>query len=136
MYEVTNEIMEAIGRVEGKGDPIVAAGTTGSGKSAVEEASASHVVTQTLLGIREASGKGSVTKVNTIATDYEMIPEDKLVVLAELQPKTIAECGDDNELLGNVLYSGAKDYFKNSDEQLYKNKLAKALTNLLDASGK
>ena len=134
MYEVTNEIMEAIGRVEGKGDPIVAAGTTGSGKSAVEEASASHVVTQTLLGIREASGKGSVTKVNTIATDYEMIPEDKLVVLAELQPKTIAECGDDNELLGNVLYSGAKDYFKNSDEQLYKNKLAKALTNLLEHS--
>ena len=132
MYGVGNELMEAIGRVEGKGDPIVAAGTTGSGKSAVEEASASHPVTQVLLGIREASGKGSVTKASTIATDYEMIPEDKLVMLAELHPKTIAECGDDNELLGNVLYSGAKDYFKNLDESLYKTKLAKALTNLLE----
>lgn len=132
MYEVSNEVMEAIGRVEGKGDPIVAAGTTGSGKSAVEEASASHPVAQTLLGIREASGKGSVTKASTIATDYEMIPEDKLVMLAELHPKTIAECSDDNELLGNVLYSGAKDYFKNPDENLYKTKLAKALTNLLE----
>lgn len=132
MYEVSNEVMEAIGRVEGKGDPIVAAGTTGSGKSAVEEASASHPVTQALLGIREASGKGSVTNAITIATDYEMIPEDKLVMLAELHPKTIAECGDDNELLGNVIYSGAKDYFKNLDESLYKTKLAKALTNLLE----
>lgn len=132
MYKVSNEVMEAIGRVEGKGDPIVAAGTTGSGKSAVEEASASHPVTQALLGIREASGKGSVTKASTIATDYEMIPEDKLVMLAELHPKTVAECGDDNELLGNVLYSGAKDYFKNPDENLYKTKLAKALTHLLD----
>lgn len=132
MYEVSNEVMEAIGRVEGKGEPILAAGTTGSGKSAVEEASASHPVTQALLGIREASGKGSVTKASTIATDYEMIPEDKLVVLAELHSKTIAECGDDNELLGNVLYSGAKNYFKNPDENLYKTKLDKALTNLLE----
>lgn len=132
MYEVSSQVMEAIGRVEGKGDPIVAAGTTGSGKSAVEEASASHPVTQALLGIREASGKGSVTMASTIATDYEMIPEDKLVMLAELPPKTIAECGDDNELLGNVLYSGAKDYFKNPDENLYKTKLSKALTNLLE----
>lgn len=132
MYEISNEVMEAISRVEGKGDPIIAAGTTGSGKSAVEEASASHPVTQALLGIREASGKGSITKASTIATDYEMIPEDKLIILAELHRKTIAECGDDNELLGNVLYSGAKDYSKNPDESLYKTKLTKALRNLLE----
>lgn len=132
MYKVSDEVMEAISKIDGKGDPVVAAGTTGSGKSAVEEASAKNPVTQSLLGIREASGKGSVTKVSTIATDYEMIPEDKLVMSAELHPKTMAECGDDNELLGNVLYSGAKDYFKNSDENLYKAKLAKAMTNLLE----
>lgn len=132
MYKISDKVMGAIGRVEGKGEPIVTAGTTASGKSAVEEASASHPVTQSLLAMREASGKGSVTKVSTIATDYEEIPEDKLVVLAELHRKTIAECGDDNELLGNVLYSGAKDYFKNQDENLYKTKLSKALTNLLE----
>lgn len=132
MYEISNEVMEAISRVEGKGDPIIAAGTTGSGKSAVEEAAASHPVAQALLGIREASGKGSITKTSTIATDYEMIPEDKLIISAELHRKTIAECGDDNELLGNVLYSGAKDYSKNPDESLYKTKLTKALRNLLE----
>ncbi len=132
MYKVSDEVMEAISKIDGKGDPVVAAGTTGSGKSAVEEASAKNPVTQSLLGIREASGKGSVTKASTIATDYEMIPEDKLVMSAELHPKTMAECGDDNELLGNVLYSGAKDYFKNPDENLYKAKLAKAMTNLLE----
>lgn len=132
MYKVSDEVMEAISKIDGKGDPVVAAGTTGSGKSTVEEASAKNPVTQSLLGIREASGKGSVTKASTIATDYEMIPEDKLVMSAELHPKTMAECGDDNELLGNVLYSGAKDYFKNPDENLYKAKLAKAMTNLLE----
>lgn len=132
MYKVSDEVMEAISKIDRKGDPVVAAGTTGSGKSAVEEASAKNPVTQSLLGIREASGKGSVTKASTIATDYEMIPEDKLVMSAELHPKTMAECGDDNELLGNVLYSGAKDYFKNPDENLYKAKLAKAMTNLLE----
>lgn len=132
MYKISDEVMEVISKIDGKGDPVVAAGTTGSGKSAVEEASAKNPVAQSLLGIREASGKGSVTKASTIATDYEMIPEDKLVMLAELHPKTIAECGDDNELLGNVLYSGAKDYFKNPDENLYKTKLAKAMRNLLE----
>lgn len=132
MYKISEEVMEAIDRIEGKGAPIVAAGTTGSGKSAVEEACASHPVTQALLGIREASGKGSVTKANTIATDYEIIPEDKLVMSAELRLKTIAECGDDNELLGNVLYSGAKDYFKNPDESFYTTKLDKALKNFLE----
>lgn len=132
MYKVSDEVMEAISKIDGKGDPVVAAGTTGSGKSAVEEASAKNPVTQSLLRIREASGKGSVTKASTIATDYEMIPEDKLVMSAELHPKTMAECGDDNELLGNVLYSGAKDYFKNPDENLYKARLAKAMTNLLE----
>lgn len=132
MYTVSNDLMEAIGKIEGKGDPVVAAGTTGSGKSAVEEASASHTTTQALLGVREASGKGSVTQASTIATDYEEIPEDKLIMVAELHPKTVAECGDDNELLGNVLYSGAKNFFKNPDENLYKTKLTKALTNLLE----
>ena len=57
MYKVSDEVMEAISKIDGKGDPVVAAGTTGSGKSAVEEASAKNPVTQSLLGIREASGK-------------------------------------------------------------------------------
>ncbi len=132
MYEVNEELKVAIGKVEGKGETTVSTGTTGGGKSAVEEASASHPVTQNLLAVREASGKGSVTKASTIVTDYEAIPEDKLIMTAELHPKTVADCGDDNELLGNVLYAGAKDYFKNPDKNLYKTKLSKSLTNLLE----
>lgn len=131
MYKINNELLEAIGKIEGKGEPVITAGPTGSGKSASIAASASHPVAQILLGSREASGKGSVTKVNTIATDYEMIPEDKLIMLAELHPKTLAECGDDNELLGNVLYSGAKLYHNNQNEDLYKDKLYETLKNLL-----
>ena len=46
--------------------------------------------------------------------------------------KTIADCGDDNELLGNIVYSGIKDYNKNPDPNLYKTKLAKALANALE----
>ena len=52
MYKVSDEVMEAISKIDGKGDPVVAAGTTGSGKSAVEEASAKNPVTQSLLGVR------------------------------------------------------------------------------------
>ena len=67
MYEVSGTLMEAIGKIEGKGDPIIAAGTTGSGKSAVEEASASNPITQALLGVREASGKGSIRRFQKIS---------------------------------------------------------------------
>ena len=131
MLTVNDEFLEAIDKVEGKGDPTVSAGTTGSGKSAVEEACARHPVTQSLLSIREASGKGSVTKASAIATDYDKIPEDKLIMIADLNRKTVAECGDDNELLGNVIYSVAKDYAKNPNDNLYKSKVSKALTNAL-----
>ncbi len=131
MFKVNDEILDAISKVEGKGDPIVSAGTTGSGKSAVEEACANHEVTQCLLGIREASGKGSTSKTSAVATDYEEIPEDKLIMIADLNRKTVAECGDDNELMGNVVYSAAKDYAKNPDDDLYKAKLSKALSNAL-----
>lgn len=126
MYEVNNDIIEAIGKIEGKGEPVVAVGTTGSGKSAVEEASARNPITQALLEKREASGKGSVTKVSTVATDYDLIPEDKLIMVAELHPKSIADCGDDNELLGNIIYSGAKEFSKNSDIESYKKKITQA----------
>ena len=39
--------------------------------------------------------------------------------------------GDDNDLIGNVVYSAAKDYAKNPDDDLYKAKLSKALSNAL-----
>lgn len=129
---ISNELMVAVSVVEGKGDPNVIAGTTESGKSTAMEATAKGETVQDLLSIREASGKGSTSEVSLIATDYEAIPEDKLIMIAKLRKKTIADCGDDNELLGNIVYSGVKDYNKNPDSNLYKAKLAKALTNALE----
>lgn len=127
--KISEEIMEAIGMVEGKGDPNVIAGTTESGKSTVIEAIAKSEAVQELLSIREASGKGSTSEVSIVATDYEKIPEDKLIMTAKLCPKTIADCGDDNDLLGNVVYSAAKDYHKNPNNDFYKKKLEKTLAN-------
>lgn len=127
MIKAGQDIRDAISKVEGKGDPIVSAGTTGSGKSTVETACARHYATQSLLAIREASGKGSIANTSMVVTDYEAIPEDKLIVIGGLNRKTQAECGDDNELLGNIVYSAAKDYDKNEDKNSYKAKLAEAL---------
>lgn len=131
MYEVSQGFLETLSKVVGKGDPTVAVGTTGSGKSAVEEACAKHPVAQSLLAVREASGKGSVTKASAVATDYEAIPEDKLIMVANLCKKTVADCGDDNEMLGNILYACARDYYRKPDEELYMAKVSKALSNAL-----
>jgi hypothetical protein len=130
--EISKEMMDAVGMVEGKGDPIAISGTTECGKSTAMEAAAKHEAVQELLGIREALGKGSTIEVSIIATDYVGIPEDKLIMTAKLCPKTIADCSDDNDLLGNIVYSAAKDYNKNPDANLYKTKLAKALANALE----
>lgn len=126
------EIKKALVMVEGKGDPMVVAGTTESGKSTAMDALAKNEDVQELLSIREASGKGSTSEVSIIATDYSAIPEDKLIMTAKLCLKTIADCSDDNELLGNIIYAAAKDYSKNPDIDIYKTKMSKALTNALE----
>lgn len=126
-----DEIKKALSKVEGKGDPIVAAGTTESGKSTAMGALAKTEVVQELLSIREASGKGSTASASIIATDYSGIPEDKLIMTGRLSSMTIADCNDDNELLGNVIYAAAKDYNRNPKEDIYKLKMKKALSNAL-----
>lgn len=131
MNKIDEAVLEAISKISDKGEPIVTTGTTGSGKSALEEACAKNPIPQKYLELREASGKGSLVQVSSIATDYEAIPEDKLIMLAEINTISIAECGDDNELIGNVLYSAAKDYYKSKNEAIYKDKITKSLSNFL-----
>ena len=123
MLKATEKILDAIKKVEGKGEPIISVGTTGSGKSALDEACAMHEATQHLLSLRVSSGKGSTATSSIIATDYKEIPEDKLIVTASLIFKTAAEFSDDNELLGNIIYEAAKNFSKNHDENQYKAKL-------------
>ncbi len=125
-------LKEALEKVEGKGDPIAAAGTTESGKSTSMDALASHPDVQELMGVREASGKGSTSEVSIIATDYEKIPENKLIMTAKLCHQTLADCNDDNDFLGNVMYAAAKDYIKNPSTDIYTAKMAKALTSSLE----
>lgn len=132
MVTVKNETKNAIIMVEGKGDPIVITGPTEGGKSTANGSQAKSEVTQELLATREASGKGSTSEVSIIATDYSKIPEDNLIVTAKLCPKSIADCNDDNEMLGTIIYSAAKDYDKNPDISIYQTKLSKALQYTLE----
>lgn len=132
MVTVNNETKNAITMVEGKGDPIVITGPTEGGKSTANSSQAKSKVTQELLATREASGKGSTSEVSIIATDYSKIPEDNLIVMAKLCPKSIADCSDDNEMLGSIIYSAAKDYDKNPDMSIYQTKLSKALQYTLE----
>lgn len=129
---VQNSIKDAVQAVKGKGSPIVATGTTESGKSTMMAALAKNSGVQELLSIREADGKGSTSEVEVIATDYEGIPEDKLIVTAKLGRKTIADCNDDNDFIGNILYSAAKDYNKNPNIDVYRNKIIKTFQNGLN----
>jgi hypothetical protein len=122
-------IRTAVLAVQGKGNPLLASGTTESGKTTMMAALAKNSGVQELLSIREANGKGSTSEVEIIATDYEGIPEDKLVVRAKLGRKNIADCNDDNDFIGNILYSAVKDYSKNLNIDTYRNKIIKTLQN-------
>jgi hypothetical protein len=126
------EIKAAVVAVQGKGNPIVSTGTTESGKSTMMAALAKNSGVQELLSIREADGKGSTSEVEIIATDYEGIPEDKLVVMAKLGRNTIADCNDDNDFIGSILYTAAKDYNKNPNIDVYRNKIIKTFQNSLN----
>ena len=131
MTKIDEVTKKAVGIVEGKGDSIAVSGTTECGKSTAMAALAAHEDVQDILAVREASGKGSTCEVSIVATDMKDIPENKLIMTAKMKEKTIADCNDDNELIGNVVYSGAKDYSKNPNDVLYYSKMSKALKNAL-----
>ena len=92
---------------------------------------ASHEDVQNLLCLREADGKGSTAETCIIATDYEAIPENRLLVSAQLRTRHHADCNDDNDLLAGILLSGAKDYKANQDGASYDAKIAKEFDNAL-----
>ncbi len=122
---------ETMAKVKHKGDAIVLTGTTGSGKSTVISELAAHKDVQTLLCLREADGKGSTTETCIITTDYEAIPDDRLLISAQLRTRHHADCNDDNNLLARILLSGAKDYKSNQDAAAYDAKITKEFDNAL-----
>lgn len=132
---VTKEIeaiVNAARELKGKGMPVVETGTTEGGKSTALEACAKDIGVQNVLSVREANGKGSTKEVEIIATDSEAIPVDKVIMLASLKKQGVADCSDDNDFLGNILYSACKDYAKDSNIETYNNKLQKTFLNGLN----
>ena len=127
--KIDHKLLEAIDKINGKGEPLVVVGATGSGKSTALGACAKDPVVQNLLSIREANGNGSLIETNVMITDYEEIPEDKLIMIAELNRQNTANCSDDNELLGDVLYTAINAYSKDLREDLYEKKILVALQN-------
>lgn len=105
-----HEVLKAANKIVGKGDPIVMTGMTCSGKSTVLGTLAKNDVVKALLRFREGLVKGYTTNVSATITDYAKIPEDKLIMIAELPLVTIADCNDDNLFLGQILYDAVSDY--------------------------
>ncbi|GKU76639.1 hypothetical protein [Paenibacillus sp. L3-i20] len=128
---VEMNVKKAVMAVKGKGNPIVFTGTTKSGKTTGMSACAKNEGVQEFLSLREANGKGGTSEVELIATDCIAIPEDSLIVSAKLGLQKISDCSDDNELLGSILYSAAKDFSKQQDPEGFKNKIQKTLQNTL-----
>ena len=60
-------------------------------------------------------------------TDLEAIPKDRLIMTAKMKFNRISDCSDDNDCIGKIIYSAAKEYSKNHDEKLYYSKMSKVL---------
>lgn len=105
-----HEVLKAVNKIVGKGDPIVMTGMTCSGKSTVLGTLAKNDIVKALLWFREGLVQGRTTNVSATITDYAKIPEDKLIMIAELPLVTIADCNDDNLFLGQILYDAESNY--------------------------
>ena len=77
-----HEVLKAVNKIVGKGDPIVMTGMTCSGKSTVLGTLAKNDIVKALLWFREGLVQGRTTNVSATITDYAKIPEDKLIMTA------------------------------------------------------
>lgn len=132
MRQMTTQLLGAIHQVQGKGNPILLIGATGSGKSVVITECAKGGPVQRLLSERESEGKGSLIPTTVCVTDHKDIPDNCLVMAADVRYQTPAGCGDDNNFLGNLLYTAAKEYDRSSEKEKYNAKLSNAMTAALE----
>lgn len=105
--------VNAVYRLCGKGGAIGLIGATQSGKSSFVESLARSEAVMSLLSMREANGKGTTANAEITVTDSADIPEDKLIVMGELIPRSLADITDDNAAFGELLFSVTKAYEKN-----------------------
>lgn len=132
MKTMSAQLFGAIRQVQGKGDPILLIGPTRSAKSTVATECAKSDIVKCLLAMRESDGKGSLTPTTVCVTDHKDIPDDCLIMTADVHCQTTADCGDDNNFLGGLLYAAAKEYERSAEEEKYRAKLSTAMTYALE----
>lgn len=131
MTSLGEKTISAISKIISKGDHIVVSGTTESGKSTAMGFFAQSDSVRGLMSMREASGKGSTIETHIVVTDYKEIPEDRMLIQAKVQKSHIATCGDDNELLGKVLYAAVRKCNTGCSEDEYTEQIRKAVVSEL-----
>lgn len=110
MTQLNESKVAKVNKIITKGDPIVIAGTTESGKSTSIDFLAYGDAVRHLLSMREASGKGSTTETNIVVTDSEDVSENEMIVSGKIVKNHIANCSDDNAFLAKVLHPAVKKY--------------------------
>ncbi len=131
MTRLDEKTVSAINKIISKGDHIVVSGTTESGKSTAMGFFAQSDFVRSLMSMREASGKGSTIETHIVVTDYKEIPEDRMLIQAKIQKSHVATCGDDNELLGKVLYTAVRKCEEGCSEDEYAEQIRKAVVSEL-----
>lgn len=123
-----NQIINSIKRNEGKGSANTIVGPTEAGKSTFLAGLSKTESVFELLSERTSDGKGSLINAEINITDDSEIDENKLYIHGEICKKTVADMGDDNKLIGSILFSAAKECSQNKriDAKLFEDKIQKA----------
>ncbi len=133
MTQLNENVAAAINKIISKGDHIVVTGTTESGKSTGIGFFADSDAVRALMSMREASGKGSTIETVILATDYNEIPNDEMIIRSKVQKSHVATHSDDNELLGKLLYSATRKCETGCSDEDYASQVKAALVEELDA---
>ncbi len=132
MVEVlSNQVLQAISKLIGKGNPAILTGPTGCGKSTSLGSLTEDEVVQKILQIREAEGKGSTAVTNIMVTNHPDIPEEGVIMKAKITAVGMPDVNDDGDLLGELLYTASTDYKKNPSNEIFNSKLEKVFEHCL-----
>ena len=131
MVKMQSETVEAVNKLEGKGNVVLLTGPTGCGKSTSLGSFTESEAVQAVLQVREADGKGSTAKANIIVTNHPDIPAEGVIIRARKAKLDMKDVNDDGDLIGEFLYVAAANYKKNPQENLFKEKIRITFRNRL-----
>lgn len=131
MVKMQSETVDAVNKLEGKGNVVLLTGPTGCGKSTSLGSFTESEAVQAVLQVREADGKGSTAKANIIVTNHPDIPAEGVIIRARKAKLDMKDVNDDGDLIGEFLYVAAANYKKNPQENLFKEKIRITFRNRL-----